>query len=62
MSTVSLFSVINAEVFESHLVHMKIMLSLTFHVKNAFTTTKPPSKLICSSYTQDLNSSDDRCM
>jgi hypothetical protein len=45
MTSVSEFSLVNLEVFESHLVHQKIMLSSTFQVINAFATTECLSEL-----------------
>jgi hypothetical protein len=45
MTSVPEFSLVNLEVFESHLVLQKIMLSSTFKVINAFATTEYLSKL-----------------
>jgi hypothetical protein len=45
MTSLPEFSLVNSEVFESHLVHQKIMLRSTFQVMNAFSTTVCLSKL-----------------
>jgi hypothetical protein len=45
MTSVPEFSLVNLEVFESHLVDQKIMQNSTFPVINAFATTECLSEL-----------------